>query len=169
MEGKTSDSKVHTNFTRNCLVVPLQVELSDTLILQVQDDVLEAVNKSGVRGVVIDISAVNIIDSFIANTILDTVKMVSLLGASTVLVGLKPGVVVSLIDLEVDVRNVLVAGTLEDGFRLLRPIVEPDILEDDDAEKIVDEADVTGAQFNDGTEGDEVDDEDGWRGGDRDR
>jgi len=109
--------------TRGCLVVPIQVELRDELIQATQADILEQVRRLGLKGVVIDASGVSIIDRFIGDRLAETARMASLLGATTVLTGLKPGVVTSLIDLGFEGKGLLTAISLEEGLRVLAPIV----------------------------------------------
>lgn len=125
MEEESALSKVVMYSTRGCLVVPIQVELHDELVLQVQEDILERVSKTGIKGVIIDVSGVAVIDSPLGRAISDTVRMASLLGAKTVITGLRPGVAVSLIDLDFDIRGVATTVSLEEGFRLLAPVTAP--------------------------------------------
>ncbi len=109
--------------TRGCLVVPIQVELYDEVVLQIQAAILERVKETGVKGVIIDVSGVDIMDSFIAKTISDTARMASMLGATTVLTGLKPGVAASLIDLDFELTDIQTAISIEEGFGILEPVV----------------------------------------------
>ncbi len=122
--------------TRECLVVPIQAELPDDALLQIQIDILEKVNASSVRGVVIDFSGVNILDSFLGRMVSDTTKMTQLLGAETVVTGLNPGIVASFIDLGVDL-NARIAFNLDQGINLLTPEEDfvPDIEEEGDEEE----------------------------------
>ena len=123
MHHEDTSSPVSMHITRGCLVVPIQVELRDEVIQATQADILERVRKSGLKGVVIDVSGVSIVDRFIADGLAETARMASLLGATTVLTGLKPGVVSSLIDLGFEGQGLLTAITLEEGLRVLAPIV----------------------------------------------
>ena len=125
MEERTAPSRVAMHVTRGCLVVPIQLELHDELVLQIQRDILERVSRAGIKGVIIDVSGVDIMDSIIAQKFSDTVRMLSLLGAAAVLIGLRPGVVASLIDLDFEFKGVRIAINLEDAFRILEPVVWP--------------------------------------------
>ncbi len=131
MEDK-SIHEVAMHVTRGCLVVSIQIELQDETARQIQGDILKRVETSGIKGVIMDFSTIDIIDSFLAQTIFDTAKMASLLGATTVITGLKSGVIVSLIDLDIDLEGLRTARTLEDAFEELKPIVEPEITSDSD-------------------------------------
>ena len=126
MEEGTALSRVAMHITGGCLVVPIQVELYNEVILKLQKDILDRVNETGVKGVIIDVSAVDIIDSFIAQTMSDTARMASLLGATTMVVGLKPGVASSLVDLDFELEDMQTAITVDEGFRRLRPVVFPE-------------------------------------------
>ncbi|MEI6634052.1 MAG: STAS domain-containing protein [Chlamydiota bacterium] len=117
---------VTMHIAHGCLVVPIQVELSDEAMLEIQTEILEKVSQTGVKGVLIDLAGVDILDSFLAQAFLDTGRMASLLGADTVIVGLKRELVSVLIDLGLDFGNIQTAITLEQGFQKLKPIVEPE-------------------------------------------
>ncbi len=110
--------------SRQCLVVPIQVELYDSQIRQLQSDVLKKVADSGIRGVVVDISGIIVLDSFLANSIFEIAKMASLLGVGTVVTGMRPEAVSSLVDMDVEPGDVSMAINLEEGLRLLDPFVD---------------------------------------------
>ena len=117
--------------TWGCLVVPIQVELYDRVMLRVQEDILKRIRDTGVKGVVLDLAGVDIIDSFLARAISDTAKMVSLMGARAVITGLKAEVAASLTDLDIDFEGVLTAKNPEDGLRRLEPLLMPEEKEEE--------------------------------------
>ena len=125
MEEEIGLSRVAMHTSRGCLIVPIQIELYDEIILRIQKDILERVKETGVKGVIIDVSGVEIIDSFFAQAICDTVRMASMLGAATVLTGLKPEVAASLVDLDIEFKDIQTAMNLEAGFQILEPLVRP--------------------------------------------
>ena len=125
MEDEISLFRVAMQISRGCLIVPIQIELYDEIILRIQKDILERVKETGVKGVIIDVSGVEIIDSFFAQAICDTVKMTYMLGATTVLTGLKPEVAASIVDLDIEFKDVQTAMDLEAGFQILEPLVSP--------------------------------------------
>jgi rsbT antagonist protein RsbS len=118
------ETKVSMYINQGCLVVPIQADLYTESVLQIQKDILKAVYDKRIKGVIIDVSAVAIIDSIIAQKIFDSAKMTSLLGAKTIITGLQPGVVASLIDLDFEPGDVPTAINLEEGFRILEPILK---------------------------------------------
>jgi rsbT antagonist protein RsbS len=126
MQEEFAQTGVTMHVTHGCLVVPIQVELSDKAMLEIQAEILEKVSQTGVKGVIIDLTGVDILDSFLAQAIMDTGRMASLLGADTVIVGLKPELVSALIDLGFDFGDIQSAITLEQGFQKLKTIVEPE-------------------------------------------
>jgi len=126
MEDDIILSKVAMYVNRGCLVVPIQVELYDESVLQIQEDILKKVSKTRVKGVIIDLSGVTIIDSYLGGAIFDTAGMASLLGAKTVITGLRAGVVASLIDLDFNPGDVLTAVSLEEGLQMLETVVGPE-------------------------------------------
>lgn len=106
-------------------MIPIQVELYAETLLQIQKSALEKVKETGIKGMLIDVSAVEVIDSFLGKTLSDTARMASLLGVTTVFTGFKPGVVAALVDLDVELGDIQTAIDLEQGFQKLKPIVEP--------------------------------------------
>lgn len=132
MEEKAAISDVAMHIIRGCLVVPIQVELYDETIFRIQTAILERVNETGVKGMIIDLSGVGIIDAFLCQKIFNTVRMASMLGATTVLTGIKPEVVASLIDFDIEFKDILTARTLEEGFLVVEPIILPEEEEEEE-------------------------------------
>ena len=122
MKDLQIDSKTAMSVVRNCLVVIIQGELHDDLMMRIRTDILERVQATKVRGLILDFSTVRVLDTFAFNSFTDTAKMASLLGVSTVFVGLQPGVVSALVDLAVDIADVDTALTIEDAFEQLRSV-----------------------------------------------
>lgn len=104
------------------IVVPIQVELHDRAAMKLQEDILTKIEESGASGLVIDVSAVSIVDSFLGRLLGDTAKMARLMGAETVLVGMKKEVVLTLIQLGMVVKDLHTALNLEDGLTLLEKL-----------------------------------------------
>lgn len=102
------------------LLVSIQVDLHDQLVLQLQDDLTSAVQRHAARGVLIDISAVEVVDSFIGRMISDISSMGRILGARTVLVGMRPAVAITLVELGLSLPGVETALTVERGMLRLR-------------------------------------------------
>jgi len=119
MEEETTLSRIGMYVTRGCLVVPVQVELGDDLALRLQQDVLKRVEETRVKGVVIDLSGVAIVDASLGRVIFGTARMASLLGAGSVITGFSAGVAASLIDLDFEPGDVLTAVSLENGLEIL--------------------------------------------------
>jgi rsbT antagonist protein RsbS len=102
------------------LLVSIQVDLHDQLAVQLQDDLTQSVQRHGSKGVLIDISAVEIVDSFIGRMISDISGMGRILGARTVLVGMRPAVAITLVELGLSLPGVETALSVERGMSLLR-------------------------------------------------
>lgn len=100
----------------NYLLVSIQTEIDDQTAIQFQEDLLDEIYKSGSSGVVIDLTSVEIIDSFIAKVLGDVVTMSGLMGARVVLTGIQPAVAMTLIDLGIHMKSVPTALDLEQGL-----------------------------------------------------
>lgn len=104
------------------LIVPVKGELDDDSVKHLQTEIVEKAQATSVTGVLIDMSAVRVLDSFVFSVLADTAKMVALLGSRPVFVGFQAGVASALIDLNVDVDSIATALTMEDGLELLRSL-----------------------------------------------
>jgi rsbT antagonist protein RsbS len=104
-----------------CLVVPLDAELRDHTLARTKDEVLAKVQETRVKGVIVDFSAVSVIDSYAGELLNDTARAVSLLGATVVISGIKPGTAASLVDLDLYFDGITKVPALEEALRILRP------------------------------------------------
>jgi rsbT antagonist protein RsbS len=102
------------------LLVTIQVDMHDQLALTLQEDLTTMISKKNAKGVLIDISALEIVDSFIGRMIADISAMSRLLDARTVLVGMQPAVAITLVELGLSLTGVRTALNVERGMRLLR-------------------------------------------------
>jgi rsbT antagonist protein RsbS len=102
------------------LLVTIQVDMHDQLALQLQDDLTRAIEKKGAKGVLIDISGLEMVDSFIGRMIADISGMARILDARTVLVGMQPAVAITLVELGLSLPGVATALNVERGMILLR-------------------------------------------------
>ena len=104
------------------IIVPIQVELHDRAAIKLQEDILNSIEAHGASGLLIDVSAVSIVDSFLARLLGETGRMAGLMGAVTVLVGMKKEVVMTLIQLGMPVTDLNTALNLEDGLTFLKQL-----------------------------------------------
>src|SRR5215831_5277421 len=102
------------------LLVTIQVDMHDQLALKLQDDLSNAIQKHAARGVLIDISTLEMVDSFIGRMVADISGMGRILGAETVLVGMQPAVAITLVELGLSLPGVSTALNVERGMQLLR-------------------------------------------------
>ena len=102
------------------LLVTIQIDMHDQLALKLQDDLSNAIQKNASRGVLIDISALEIVDSFIGRMLANISTMSRVLDAQTVLVGMQPAVAITLVELGLALPGVRTALNVERGMELLR-------------------------------------------------
>ena len=102
------------------LLVSIQVEMHDRLALALQDDLTERIVRDQARGVLIDISALEIVDSFIGRVLANIASMSKILDAVTVVVGMQPAVAITLVELGLSLPGVRTALNVERGMELLR-------------------------------------------------
>jgi rsbT antagonist protein RsbS len=104
----------------NVLLVSIQIDLSDETALALQDDLSERIVKTGAHGVIIDISALEIVDSFIGRMLSNIASMSRVLDARTVVVGMRPAVAITLTELGLSLSGVKTALNAERAFEMLR-------------------------------------------------
>jgi rsbT antagonist protein RsbS len=102
------------------LLVTIQVDMHDQLALKLQDDLSTAILKNASKGVLIDISTLEMVDSFIGRMVADISGISRILGAETVLVGMQPAVAITLVELGLSLPGVATALNVERGMALLR-------------------------------------------------
>jgi len=101
------------------LLVSIQVDLQDQSVQQLQEDVAERIAATGAKGVIIDITAVEIVDSFIGRMLATIGSISRLFDAETVLVGMRPAVAITLVELGLFLEGVRTALNAEQGLRML--------------------------------------------------
>jgi rsbT antagonist protein RsbS len=104
----------------NLLLVTIQVDLYDRLAESLESDLVHMIRKTGAEGVLIDISSVNIIDSFMGRILGNIASMSKVLDAETVVVGMQPAVAITLVELGLPLKGVLTSLNVERGMELLK-------------------------------------------------
>jgi rsbT antagonist protein RsbS len=104
------------------LLVTIQVDMHDRLALQLQDDLTNSISKFGSKGVLIDISSLEIVDSFIGRMLANIAGMSRVLDAETVVVGMQPAVAITLVELGMSLPGVRTALNVETGIDVLREL-----------------------------------------------
>ena len=100
------------------LLATIQIELHDTIVDSFQADVLEEIEKTGASGLIVDISALETVDSYVARMLANTAKMAKLMGTGTVIVGMRPAVAATLVRMGYFMDGIDTALSLEEGLAL---------------------------------------------------
>lgn len=125
------------------LLVTIQIDMHDRLALALQDDLTEMIVKTQAKGVLIDISSLEIVDSFIGRMLSNIASMSKVLDAITIVVGMRPAVAITMVELGLDMKGVRTALDMDRGIELLESLLsnevsslteEPEI-EDDNTEE----------------------------------
>ena len=109
----------------NFLLVTIQVDMHDQLAMTLQDDLTNKVSETGAKAVLIDISALDIVDSFIGRMLAGIAGMTRILDAQTVVVGMQPAVAITLVELGLSLNGLKTAINVDRGMALLRNSLEP--------------------------------------------
>ena len=123
------------------LLVTIQIVLYDRLATNLEADLVQMVNKTGARGVLIDISALSIVDSFMGRILGNIGSMSKIMDAETVVVGMQPAVAITLIELGLELKGVHTALNVEKGMELLKTKIDAE-----DEETIEEEEDEAGTE-----------------------
>lgn len=107
---------------RRTLIVPLHAEVSDEAVLDFQSELTERVADQQITGVVVDVSALDLVDSYMARVLNETAQMLRLLGASVVICGVQPAVALTLVEMGRDLVDVPTAFNLERALKRLREL-----------------------------------------------
>lgn len=114
------------------LIVPIQVDMDDQTVIHLQERILAELERTGARGVLIDISMLEMVDSFIGRMLSDIAAMARIMDARTVVVGMQPAVAITLVELGLELKGVDTVLNVDEGYRLLRSDIDND--DEDDGE-----------------------------------
>jgi rsbT antagonist protein RsbS len=117
------------------LLVTIQVDMHDRLAMTLQDDLTSKIVAYRAKGVLIDISALEIVDSFIGRMLADIAAMSRVLDAETVVVGMRPAVAITLVELGLSLAGVRTALNVERGMELLRVRIQERLADDGTAQR----------------------------------
>ena len=107
-----------------CLLVTIQVDMHDRLALALQDDLTTKIYQTGAKGVLIDISALEVVDSFMGRMIASVSAMARVLDARTIVCGMRPAVAITLVELGLELPGIQTALDVERGMQMLRTSIE---------------------------------------------
>jgi rsbT antagonist protein RsbS len=106
------------------LIASIQVALHDASAVQFKDDLLQKIHDTRAKGVIVDLTALDVVDSFIGRLIADIAAMAGLMGTRVVLTGLQPAVAITLVELGLELPRVLTALNLEKGLSMMQRLTE---------------------------------------------
>jgi rsbT antagonist protein RsbS len=115
-----SEEKIPILLIEDSLLTSIQIPLHDKLALEFQQDLMVSIEKTKAKGLIIDISAIDIVDSFITRILMEISLMASLMGVKTVIVGLRPEISITLVEFGIQFNGIETALNLEKGLEKLR-------------------------------------------------
>ncbi|MHB8124137.1 MAG: STAS domain-containing protein [Desulfitobacteriaceae bacterium] len=104
----------------NYLIVTIQNELTDDMAVEAQYKILNQIKETEAKGLLVDLSVIDVIDSFMGRVLNDTAMMARLMGTKTVVAGIQPGVAVTFMELGLKMKNVSTVLDIEQGLELLK-------------------------------------------------
>lgn len=119
MEDFSSNLNTSTTIVNDCLIITLPNDISDEEIERGFNGILTIIEKSSVKGVILNLSMISSLDTYFFKVLERMAKTISLMGFRVVWVGLRPGVVSALIDLNIDIRKIKSACDLEQGISII--------------------------------------------------
>ncbi len=120
MNNRSAVSGTGMDVVEGCLVVPVVGNMDPEIITRLGREILAQVKATQAKKVIINISAIKILDSYIFSIFRSMATAITMLGATPVFVGIQPGVASSLVDLDMDLGDILTAVTTNDAFEILR-------------------------------------------------
>lgn len=109
---------------RDYLIVSIQVDMHDKMAVQLQSQILHEIERTGAKGVLIDISVLEMVDSFIGRMLSGMASMASIMDAAVVIVGMQPAVAITLVELGLEMPGVNTALNMERGIELLEKMIK---------------------------------------------
>jgi len=109
---------------RDFLIVSIQVDMHDKMAVQLQSQILHEIERTGAKGVLIDISVLEMVDSFIGRMLSGMASMASIMDAAVVIVGMQPAVAITLVELGLEMPGINTALNMERGMELLEKMVK---------------------------------------------
>ena len=119
MNADLHERKIPIIKIREFLIVSIQVDMHDRLAVQLQSQILNEIERTGAKGVLIDISVLEMVDSFIGRMLSGMASMASIMDAAVVIVGMQPAVAITLVELGLEMPGVDTALNMEKGIEML--------------------------------------------------
>lgn len=132
--GRQTAERIPLQISRNCVVASIQVDLSDEVLRRFREELLELIQTSGATGVVLDVSGVEIMDTEDFDELRRTMAMARLMGATSIVAGLRAGVVSSLVELGAETEDIVAAQDLDGAFSLMDQLRESESRLEDEEE-----------------------------------
>jgi len=115
-----SEEKIPILRIEDSLLTSIQIPLHDKLALEFQQDLLRSIEQRRAKGLIVDISAIDVVDSFITKILVEIARMSALMGVKTVIVGMNPEIAITLVDFGVQLNGIETALNLERGLEKLK-------------------------------------------------
>ena len=134
----TDVQRIPLQVSQGCVVASIQIDLTEEILTQFRKDLLDCLYETGAKGLILDLSGVEVMDSEDFQALNKTLSMASLMGAKAILTGFQPGVVSSLVDLNVEIDHINATLNLDAAFDLMKHLngESADNLEEEEKENV---------------------------------
>ncbi|MGB3511477.1 MAG: STAS domain-containing protein [Microcoleaceae cyanobacterium] len=116
----TDVQKIPLQLSQGCIITSIQIDLTPEVLQQFRQDLLDCLDQTDAKGIIIDLSGVELMDIEDFQGLNTTLSMASLMGAKTILTGFQPGVVSSLVDFNVEIKHINATLNLDDALDLMK-------------------------------------------------
>ena len=120
MNNRTHDNSIQGNNVDDCYIVTISDKFTDDSLKQLCDDTIQIAHNEKIKGIIFSFVNVNIVDSFSLHLLSDVTRTISLFGVDVVWIGLKPGIIATVLDLQINIESIEFAFDVNEGIKIIQ-------------------------------------------------